>query len=98
MAVRMKVLKSAAGRHDPRVLDGSSPDKGINWEPGQEIVVTDDLGEKFERSGMAERIEEPVDDDTQTADRAQTTPLETSESMMRPVGRRRHKTSNADHA
>ena len=59
-AVRMKVLKNAVGGHDPRVLQGSTIEKGINWNPGDEIVVTAELAGKFEASGMAERVVEPA--------------------------------------
>lgn len=60
MAVRMTVLHGAVGGHDPRVLEGSTPEQGIVWKVGQEIVVTDDLADKFEASGMAERVAVPV--------------------------------------
>lgn len=90
MAVRMKVLKSAAGGHDKRVLQGSSPDKGIDWSPGDEITVTDDLAEKFERSGMAQRIEES-EPEVQEEFTPEAATLETSETMMRPTVRRRNR-------
>jgi len=60
MGVRMKVLQPAVGGHDPRVLKGSTPEDGINWEMGDEIEVTPELASKFEASGMAYAVPDPV--------------------------------------
>lgn len=86
MSVRMTVKKYVIGNHDPLVLEGSSPDKGINWEPGTEIVVTEELAEKFERSGMATRfVFMGIDLDAN----AETASLATNETAVRQTGRRR---------
>lgn len=83
MAVRMRVAIHVAGNHDPRVLVGSTKEHGINWEPGQEITVTEELAEKFSRSGLAERIPDSPPKQPETA------ALETTENTVRPFARPR---------
>lgn len=88
MSVRMIVEKYVIGTHDPRVIVGSSPDKGINWEPGTEIEVVDELADKFERSGMALRVDSLR---TFTVPIEETASMATEEKAIRqnPVSRRR---------
>ena len=86
----MKVLQDAVGGHDPRVLEGSDPERGIRWELGTEIVVTDELASKFEASGMAMRIEDskkPVDE----GKGPESAMLATPETAVQPNTRRRQR-------
>jgi hypothetical protein len=57
-AVRMKVTTQIVGQHDERVLVGSNKDGGFSWGGGEEILVSEELAANFEKSGIAERIEE----------------------------------------
>lgn len=81
MSVRMRVEKCVVGNHDPLVLVGSSQDRGIDWEPGAEIVVADELAVKFERSGIAIRIESKPEPEVAV--------IKTQETAARSTGRGR---------
>jgi hypothetical protein len=79
MSVRMRVEKYVVGNHDPLVMVGSTPESGIAWGPGDEIVVTAELAEKLERSGIATKVQ-PV---------AEVAAFKTPETAVRNTGRKR---------
>lgn len=56
--VRMKVTQQIVGSHDPRILVGSDPKSGFSWGGGEDIVVTPELATNYEKSGIAQRVQE----------------------------------------
>jgi hypothetical protein len=71
MKIRMRALQQAVGPTD-------------GWDVGEEIEVSEELAEKFERSGMAERIE--------PKQVAEVAVMKTPENAVRQSGRGRNRT------
>ncbi len=85
----MKVIQAQAGNHDRRILAGEgvrSPDPRrpddlgeISWRGGELIFVTEDLAQKYELSGVAERLYEVAEAAT----------METPEKALMPLPKKR---------